>query len=305
MSQNSGYLRFTCFILFFIFLVILAGGIVRTTQSGMGCPDWPHCFGMWIPPTNASQLPPDFEKYLNKQDIDHSFNAAHTWTEYVNRLLGASLGLLVLIHTIWSFKKYFQTQRSIFWLSFLLLLGTAFQGWLGKEVVNANLAAIKITIHMLMALVIAVIPAIIIYKLKAKEKIEDNKLKWLLTAALLVALVQIVIGTNVREQVDAVSKSMNYVQRELWLTKLNSVFDVHKIMAGITSVLCIAIFWRSLLYSSLQKQGVMVLLLTFCIIALGLIMSTLNLPSFAQPLHLLFSSGLFITLFYFRLKLTN
>ena len=60
------------------FLVIIAGGIVRTTQSGMGCPDWPKCFGLWIPPTNASQLPPDFEKFLKAQDIDHSFNVYHT-----------------------------------------------------------------------------------------------------------------------------------------------------------------------------------------------------------------------------------
>ena len=64
---------FATFIL--TFLVIIAGAVVRTTQSGMGCPDWPRCFGKWIPPTNASELPPDFEKYLSKQDIDHSFNA--------------------------------------------------------------------------------------------------------------------------------------------------------------------------------------------------------------------------------------
>jgi len=74
--------------------VIIAGGVVRTTQSGMGCPDWPKCFGRWIPPTNASELPPDFEKYLRKQDIDHTFNVYHTWIEYFNRLLGALLGFL-------------------------------------------------------------------------------------------------------------------------------------------------------------------------------------------------------------------
>ncbi|MEX0636887.1 MAG: COX15/CtaA family protein, partial [Ferruginibacter sp.] len=48
------------------FAVIIAGGVVRTTQSGMGCPDWPKCFGKWVPPTNAAELPADFEKYLSK-----------------------------------------------------------------------------------------------------------------------------------------------------------------------------------------------------------------------------------------------
>lgn len=305
MLQNSGYFNFTRFILFFVFLVILAGGVVRTTQSGMGCPDWPHCFGMWIPPTNASQLPPDYEKYLDKQDIDHSFNVLHTWTEYVNRLLGALLGLFVLIHVVWSFKISYKTHRVIFWLSLLMLFATGFQGWLGKEVVDANLAVIKITIHMLMALAIAMIPVIIIHKLKAKEIIKDSGLKWLLTAALVVLVVQIIMGTNVREQVDEVSKSLNYIQRELWLTKLNFVFDAHKLVAALTSIICIAVFWRSLSYTSVQKTGFTVLLLTFLIIALGLIMANFNIPSFAQPLHLLFSCALFVTLFYLRLNFTD
>ena len=94
-TSNKSYIKYSWFLMGAVFLVILAGGIVRMTQSGMGCPDWPTCFGMWIPPTDASQLPVDFEKYLSKQDIDHSFNVYHTWIEYINRLLGAILGLFI------------------------------------------------------------------------------------------------------------------------------------------------------------------------------------------------------------------
>ena len=95
----------------FVFLVILAGGIVRMTQSGMGCPDWPTCFGMWIPPTDASQLPADFEKYLSQQDIDHSFNVYHTWIEYINRLLGAVLGVFIFIYAIWTSIKFSNRKK--------------------------------------------------------------------------------------------------------------------------------------------------------------------------------------------------
>ena len=300
----KAYLNYTKFILVFVFLIILAGGVVRTTQSGMGCPDWPRCFGMWVPPTSAEQLPPNFEKYLGLQDIDHSFNAFHTWTEYINRLLSALIGVFIFVHVIWSYRKFFTTNRSIFWLSSSLLIITIIEAWLGKEVVNTNLQVLKITIHMIGALVLAIVPVIILNKLQSFEKINDTFLKNITTIAIIVLLGQIFLGTEVREQVDAISKSLQYQDREIWLAKTDYFFDMHKTLSLIASFLCVVVFWRSLNYQSLQKKGMLILISLLCLMVLGLVMAYINIPAFAQPLHLLFSSILFVSLFSMRIRLT-
>src|SRR6218665_1487363 len=108
-----------------VYILILVGGVVRSSGSGMGCPDWPKCFGQWIPPTSVEQLPENykeenaahrqrknekFSKYLRtlgfnetadkiltdpsiKEESD--FNPIKTSIEYVNRLVGVVIGFLI------------------------------------------------------------------------------------------------------------------------------------------------------------------------------------------------------------------
>ena len=152
-----------------VYIVILAGGTVRMTGSGMGCPDWPKCFGYLIPPTDRSDIEwkknhnykknqiiifndsliyanKDFksidsiirENWSNYTKHDYSkFNVYHTWIEYINRLIGAIAGLSVLILFINSLK-FIKKKRSITILAFLSLTGILFQAWLGKIVVDSN-----------------------------------------------------------------------------------------------------------------------------------------------------------------------
>lgn len=297
MQTSSSFLRFSKWVLVMVFLVILAGAVVRTTQSGMGCPDWPKCFGKWIPPTNASELPANFEKYLKQQDIDHSFNVFHTWTEYINRLLGALLGIFLFIQLVWSFK-FWKTRRTITWLCLANVLLTGFQGWLGKKVVDANLATVKITTHMLVALLIAAIALTVIYKLGNNIKTQSKKLYTLTLVALLLVVVQIALGTQVREQIDKISKSLAYGGRDRWIAKLDYLFLIHRSFSLVVTVVSLYVVYLFKKHGVKLFSNTLIITCLFAEIILGIVMAYFDMPAIAQPLHLLFSTVLFVALFY-------
>lgn len=303
MDNNRKYINYTWFVLWMVFLVILAGGVVRMTQSGMGCPDWPKCFGRWIPPTSVSELPDDYEKYLKKQDIDHTFNAYHTWIEYINRLMGALLGLFIFIHFIWTYRKFRKRNTGIIMLSLLLLIAVGFQGWLGKKVVDHNLAVVKITTHMLVALVIAAIPLMIIYRLKERVQTKGNLLKIASVLVLLLLLVQVIFGTQVREALDEISRPLKYQQRELWIENLGQEFVTHRAFSWVVLAATLFLCWKTLSYPVLRRHSFLVLSLVILTIMAGITMAWYDVPALAQPVHLLMASGLTLAVFALRLRL--
>lgn len=302
MSTHTSFLKFSKIILATVFLVILAGGVVRMTQSGMGCPDWPRCFGRWIPPTSEDQLPSNYRELYSFKYVDTSFNPYHTWVEYINRMLGTILGLLLAIQFFWSFI-FFKTNRQIVWLSFALLLLTGFQGWLGSKVVATNLEAVKVTTHMLVALLIAALSVTIIHVNSPNTSYIDNKtLKRLSIVTIFLLLAQIILGTRVREQIDHISAVLNFTRRDMWISKLDYIFYIHRTFSLVIAGLCLYLFLHYRKYHTLRLSSWLIMICVLFNIFLGVVMAYLNIPAFAQPLHLLLSSVLITAVYYNLLR---
>jgi cytochrome c oxidase assembly protein subunit 15 len=181
------------------YFLILVGGLVRASGAGLGCPDWPRCFGSWVPPASAAALPPGFDP--------SQFNPTLMWTEYLNRLLGVTVGLLILATLISAWRNH-RDQRRILWPTFAAFLLVGFQGWLGGVVVQQELAAWIVTVHMLVALLIvslllyATVYAFFASTARPPSRTGRGPLALAASALIALTLIQVTVGTQVREHVD-------------------------------------------------------------------------------------------------------
>jgi len=339
-ESEHRFIRLNLITIIVTLVLILAGGVVRSTGSGMGCPDWPKCFDQYIPPTAVDQLPKNYkERYvagrltknerfaklldkMGKKDladsirhdqtitVPESFNVAKTWTEYINRLTGAVTGVLLLALAVMSFV-YKQKGKRIIVLSIANLFVVFFQAWLGSIVVSTNLLAWIVTLHMLLALVIL---AILIYtyyyssSLHIQQTTIMGKVFWLrmlLIVSIVLTVLQITLGTEVREGIDAVAKQLLFQQRNIWVARAGEIFSYHRDLAILVALVNVFVYQIVMNKfggkATALRLGNLIVLVLVIQIASGLILSNFALPPFTQVIHLVFSTILFSLQFYLYL----
>ena len=333
-TKERLFRRFTAVTIIAVYLLIAVGGVVRSTGSGMGCPDWPKCFGSWVPPTNVDQLPEDykedyvqqrveknkkFSKYLTALGFDdlayqvendpsilveEDFNAAKTWVEYVNRLIGAGIGLLIFGPLVLSIR-YWKKDRPITVLSFIAFVLVGFQGWIGSIVVSTNLLQWMITIHMLLAIVIVCLLIYVYYRSKRQildiKLLAAAKLKWITITCLVLTLVQVVLGTQVREGIDTVAE---IAARSEWISNLGLTFLIHRSYSILLLALHVYLFYLMMSNEELKPLLKWLLIIVIAEILSGAIMAYFGVPAFIQPIHLLLGT-LIIGVQYYLLLLIN
>lgn len=321
-----------------VYLVIVAGGLVRMTGSGMGCPDWPRCFGYYIPPTDIKELmwspnhefskgqviikdeklwvaketftttnaynPENWQVYT-KHDYAE-FNPLHTWVEYINRLAGALAGVAVFAMAVASFR-FWRKKTSIILLSWLTVFMMGFQAWLGATVVYSVLNPVKITVHMVVALLIV---AMILYILDKSKNLtaaantfkQDKMFKSLLIASLIITLIQVVLGTEVRQFVDERVKMLGYENMNLIMDSPLLAFYFHRTFSFVVFGINLWIFSRNSKLNLGFTKTKWVMYLIFAEILSGIAMYYFDFPFGMQTTHLVIASALFGIQYYMILE---
>ena len=278
------------------YLVILAGAVVRGTGSGLGCPDWPRCFGQWVPPMDISELPDNYKeifKISGKTIAD--FDPFKTWIEYINRLLGALLGVLI----IWLFGLSFKLknlEKNIPWFCGGLLLLIVVQGGVGALVVSTHLKPFIITIHMFLAIIMLFGLHYLrkycrdLHDTSIAQKIDTKGLK---ITKILVGLTffQVLLGTQVRQQVDHFIRDTLQATNDTIINFLGASFYIHRSF----SIIIVALFLYLLGHFHRQRYNRGAFFLTllgfFAVLSnvvTGISLNYFNFPASAQPAHLFF-----------------
>ncbi|MFM8914519.1 MAG: COX15/CtaA family protein [Flammeovirgaceae bacterium] len=333
MASNSISLRKLCLTtLVAVYFLIAVGGIVRATGSGMGCPDWPKCFGSWVPPTAVDQLPSDYketyaagrekknikfakylralgmsntaDKILNDKSIlnEADFNPTKTWIEYLNRLVGVVIGFLIILvfYKSWRFRH---THPVVFWLAGLNLLAVIFQGWFGSIVVSTNLTTWTITIHMFLAMAIVGILVYLLF-LSAEPRpvaLPMAGLRFWLLSAIALLLAQIYLGTQVREAIDRVAAAA----RDTWIASLGLEFVIHRSFSWLILLVHAVLVWKAWKIVALKPLSLALILLILGSFLTGVVMAYLGMPAVAQPVHLLLATVTFGVQLYLLFVITN
>lgn len=303
-----------------VYVLIAVGGIVRSTGSGMGCPDWPKCFGRWVPPSSVEDLPEDYQayyseyrhqknlkfaRYLSVLGFDETaerlitdegvrneaeFNATKTWIEYFNRLTGATIGILIFAVAVasWRFRK---SDKSLTIVAIGTLLLVGFQGWIGSFVVSSNLTPWTITVHMFLALVIVYMLVYLVSKSYEGKPLLKAPLAsgWVL-ACLFVLMFQVLMGTKVREVIDQLSMRMG---RNQWISNAGVDFAVHRSFSWVVLILHGALVARLMTTQGLKSFPIALILLILGTVLSGAGMAYWSVPPVLQPVHLVLASVTF------------
>ena len=294
------------------YLLIMVGGFVRAAGAGLGCPDWPKCFGYWLPPAEASQIAAKgFDPAL--------FNPTLMWIEYGNRMIGVLVGFLILATTVVAYRHHRQVGR-IFWPTVAAFGLVLFQGWLGGKVVEFDLAGWIVTVHLILALVIVIL---LLYATvcaffpggKPLPVIppERQTIARMGQALVGLGLVQLTLGALVRGHIDDIASKTGLPRAE-WVGQVGTFDHLHRAGALVLTLAVLAVAFSVVrqrdLHPWLRRTAWTMAGLVLVQVAAGIGLAYAALPPPLQTIHivvgtLLIGAFTLLVLLAYRLPVGN
>lgn len=293
-----------------VLVLLFAGAIVRVTGAGLGCPDWPTCWGCLIPPWKVEQVDLskiDFEKFQKKaerlgrdpqtvtpESLLESFNARHVWTEFTNRLLALPVGLLSMVTLIAAFGRP-PGQRIVVFTAFASVLLVLINAWMGAKVVYSGLKPGVLTTHMALAMLLVAVLAFTVWRGTDRplrlpvEPAKRSALWWLVASLFVLVVIEGIMGTQIREMTDEMAKSHEGEPRSEWIGELEqtTVYLLHRSFSWVIFALTLVAFFltRRATRGREGRAARLVLAMVVVQMLLGVIMAQVHIYAAVQVLH--------------------
>lgn len=190
--QKRTLRRLAIFGCFLALCVILLGAWTRLSDAGLGCPDWPGCYGHYT-------VPDDVE-YINAAELEYNqkFEAAKAWPEMIHRYFASTIGLVIIVLFVGALLGRRKDSSIPILLPSILLPLVIFQGLLGMWTVTLKVHPFIVMAHLLGGF--SVLTLLFLYVLQLRPKIVSlsevvaKKFKKFALAGLVLVIVQIALG---------------------------------------------------------------------------------------------------------------
>ncbi len=311
-----------------VIVLVAVGATVRVTGSGLGCPDWPTCWGCLIPPTSADQIDVeklDLEKFkrhairkgidpdtITRETILESFDPVHTWIEFVNRLTSLPLGLSTLLLALFSLGAK-RNRKAIICLAWFSLFDVLFNAVMGAMVVRSGLQPGIITLHMALAFLLIAVLVTIIW-LSRPEKAADTTQPKFERRLLIVSLVffgclfgEGLLGSQLREQTDELARLSEGADRADWVGQIVStlIFKVHRSLSWTLLISsCLMLYWSRNLPGKF-KEPRMIVAMVILMMLMGIILGHVAIYAIVQVLHVVVTAVLLAVTWHWIVRLLS
>ena len=178
----------TIFALLLALLVVVLGAYVRLSDAGLGCPDWPGCYGSLILDESDEGLAQAAENY------ERPVESSKAWKEMIHRYFASTLGLVILVLTFMAWRRPELGQKT---LATALSVLVMFQGALGMWTVTLLVNPVIVMSHLLGGLATLSLLLLLLLRVNKKRLPEDTRKKSitkLATVALVILVLQIALG---------------------------------------------------------------------------------------------------------------